>query len=54
MIDEKFDKLQQMIQEMDSLVGEILDSEPEEAAGTYGSKIQKLFSDASWIDCCIF
>ena len=51
---EKLDKLKIKLAEVDRLIGDILDSEPESERGKYGKEIGELFQDMSWIDfCCI-
>ena len=51
---EKLDELKIKLAEVDRLIGNILDSEPESEHGKYGKEIGALFQDMSWIDfCCI-
>lgn len=52
-INDRLAELQEKINELDSLIGDTLDNEPEEAVGTYGAKIQELFNNTSWIDAVI-
>ena len=51
---ERLDELKIKLAEVDRLIGDILDSEPESERGKYGKEIGALFQDMSWIDfCCI-
>ena len=51
---ERLDELKMKLAEVDRLIGDILDSEPESEHGKYGKEIGTLFQDMSWIDfCCI-
>lgn len=51
---ERLDELKIKLAEVDRLIGDILDSEPESEHGKYGKEIGALFQDMSWIDfCCI-
>ena len=50
----RLDELKMKLAEVDRLIGDILDSEPESEHGKYGKEIGALFQDMSWIDfCCI-
>ena len=51
---ERLDEWKMKLAEVDRLIGDILDSEPESEHGKYGKEIGALFQDMSWIDfCCI-
>ena len=51
---ERLDELKMKLAEVDRLIGDIPDSEPESEHGKYGKEIGALFHDMSWIDfCCI-
>ena len=51
---EKLDELKIKLAEVDRLIGDILDSEPESEHGKYGKEIGALFQEMNWIDfCCI-
>lgn len=51
---ERLDELKMKLAEVDRLIGDILDSEPESEHGKYGKEIGVLFQDMNWIDfCCI-
>lgn len=51
---EKFEKLEEKLIEVDCMIGEILDNEPESARGEYGRKIADLCRKLDWIDfCCV-
>ena len=50
----KFEELKEKLIEVDRLVGDILDSEPESARGEYGRTIADLCRKLDWIDfCCV-
>lgn len=51
---ERLDELKIKLAEVDRLIGDILDSEPESERGKYGKEIGALFQEMNWIDfCCI-
>lgn len=52
-IDERLNEISTKIKELDSLIDDTLDNEPEAERGTYGTKIKQLFEDASWLDAFI-
>lgn len=50
----RLEELRSKLEEVDCLIGEILDSEPEADRGKYGQEIGKIFENLNWIDfCCI-
>lgn len=50
----KFEEVQVKLEEVDRLIGELLDSEPEEKRGEYGKEISSMFQELNWIDfCCV-
>ena len=54
MIEAKLCELKEKLEEADRLIGEILDSEPEESKGEYGREIMKLSDKLDWIEFFLF
>ena len=46
---ERLDELKIKLAEVDRLIGDILDSEPESEHGKYGKEIGALFQEMNWI-----
>lgn len=53
-IEERLSELKSKIEELDYLISDTLDNEPESENGTYGNMIKELFNDTSWLDVSIF
>ncbi len=53
-MDQLLDELKTKLIEVDNLIGNILDNEPELECGEYGKVVAEVFQDLNWIDfCCI-
>lgn len=52
-IEKRLNSISEKIHELDSLIGDALDNEPDSERGNYGKRIQALFSDTNWIDVVI-
>lgn len=51
---EQLDELKAKLIEVDNLIENILDDEPESECGKYGKAVAEVFQNLNWIDfCCI-
>lgn len=52
-IESRIIEIKKKVEELDNLIDDTLNNEPQEACGTYGNAILKLFKDTAWLDVCI-
>lgn len=51
-IDDRLQEIRQKAMELDKLISDTLDSEPEVLDGVYGELIANCFIDCEWLEMC--